>query len=132
MSSNTTSYRVTFNLNNPQHIREYNMISGMSKKDRNEFIHLCISLIGRKLGYRIPEDGLLGIVAGLMGNTESVPPAPVPIVPIAPKKKPTQRTTVTQRKPPEPPKEALPPSPMDADEEPSDVSAMIQASLLGI
>lgn len=132
MSSNTTSYRVTFNLNNPQHIREYNMISGMSKKDRNEFIHLCISLIGRKLGYRIPEDGLLGIIAGLMGNTESVPPAPVPIVSAPPKKKPMQRTTVTQKKLPEPPKEALPASTMDADEEPSDVSALIQASLLGL
>lgn len=65
------SYRITFNLTDAQQSREYYMLQELSTKERNMFLHLAVGLLGRRIGYQFPKDGMMGVYASLMGNTLS-------------------------------------------------------------
>ena len=65
----TESYRVSFNMANKEHIREYLMLEAMDIKTRNQFIHLAIGLLGNRIGYQLPEDGMMGVYASLTNNS---------------------------------------------------------------
>lgn len=83
MSNNTSSesYRVSFSLRNPQHVREFQFLASMNVKDRHQFLHLAISSLAQKVNYTVPENGFMGMVTALLNAPSQYPsmfPAPLP------------------------------------------------------
>lgn len=82
------SYRMTFNLTDEQQTREYNMLKEMSIRERSSFMHLAIGLLGRRIGYKYPEDGMMGVFASLTGNSSQNITIPKPeVLPKTPRPK---------------------------------------------
>ena len=96
----TESFRVSFNTNNEQHLREFLLLNSMDTRTRNQFIHLAIGLLGRKIGYIMPKDGMMGVFASLSGNasinTVEIPDLDMSNLPI--KKKSVKSSVKTEKK----------------------------------
>ena len=73
-------FQIGFDADNPRELLEYNLLASMSKKERREFLHLAISLIGERIGYIYPPSGMIGIMSACMFGSERTSVAAAPVI----------------------------------------------------
>ena len=76
MATNDGSYRVHFNFNDPLQVRLYDCLSQLSRKDRHSLMLYALTLVLRRSDYTIPEDGITGIFANMVGGGAVSPNLP--------------------------------------------------------
>lgn len=74
MATNDGSYRVHFNFNDPLQVRLYDCLSQLSRKERHSLMLYALTVVLRRSDYTIPEDGLMGILANMVGGGNGVLP----------------------------------------------------------
>ena len=68
MATNDGSYRVHFNFNDPLQVRLYDCLAQLSRKDRHSLMLYALTVVLRRSDYTIPEDGIVGIFANMVGG----------------------------------------------------------------
>lgn len=76
MATNDGSYRVHFNFNDPLQVRLYDCLAQLSRKDRHSLMLYALTVVLRRSDYTIPEDGIVGIFANMVGGNSVSPNLP--------------------------------------------------------
>ncbi len=93
-------FKIGFNPENPKEMLEYELLSSMSKKERREFLHLAISLIGERIGYVYPPNGMIGVISACMfsGGYQQIP-VQMPKSRVKRERKPAEKKTEPAKEP---------------------------------
>lgn len=64
--SNSESFRICFSMSNEQQVREYQFLTLLGKKERQQFLHLAVAMLAGRIGYAVPEGGFMELLTALL------------------------------------------------------------------